>query len=868
MKMYLGIDLGTSNSAIVGNDGESLRLFKATDGSDVLPSAIMLDRRGGMFVGKRAYEQDAFSPENVGKRFKRLMGTKSPVEFKSAGRSMSPEEASAEILKTLLAQAQMAAGSFEIKGTVITIPAAFNQMQCEATMRAAQTAGIQQVGLVQEPIAAAMASMADRQRRNAALKDGQFLVYDLGGGTFDVAIVQSVGGTINVVGHGGINMLGGSDFDRTVVNNLVRPWLMENFDLPEDLQKFPAFQRVLRIATFFSEKAKIDLSAQVTSRIFADETQIATKDRRGQEIFLDIPFERSQLESLVGDQVDRSIEACRALLKESGYESGDIDRIVFIGGPTRMPIVRTRVPDQLGIAGDLESDPMTAVAFGAAIFAESRDWSGGIVKSKATRTTTRASGPLKIEYGFPERTSDHRIRIRIRPQPDALNMGYRIQVDSDMGWTSGQLPLDGTNSINDVPVGRRGDNHFRVMIFDRSGAPLEASETRLTVKRTDAASAGTRTTHAIAVKVVVEENGVATNVLEDLVEKGHPTPASGTKAFRAARDLRAGDDGDLDFEVYQKDPGVPDPSLNLHVGSFHISSGDLERGDVIRRGDKISVHWNLDENGLLNCALEIPSIGRRFDTGKMFTDQGAQKSFQGQEGEDLANSVLANAQSELDEMQRTLGANVAKDAREIGRRLHEQRETLQKSYEADTRRSIVEEGRAIRQEISRVKNRSENAGLVLNADLNSMVDAFNSVIRPQATPGVAEHFDHLVRQVKEAIQKGRIQDARKSYAEILAIFFDAAHKQPAFVIDLFLDLARERHVAIDKALRWTHIDIMPSRLPTFFHEEPLFCWKAPEASIRSILMTAIFSFAASKNLKSQSSSQTGQNLSDCRPQQM
>ena len=248
MKMYLGIDLGTSNSAIVGNDGDLLRLFKAIDGSDVLPSAIMLDRRGGMFVGKRAYEQDAFSPENVGKRFKRLMGTKSPVEFKSAGRSMSPEDASAEILKTLLAQAEMAAGSFEMEGTVITIPAAFNQMQCEATMRAAQAAGIQQVGLVQEPIAAAMASMADRQKRNAALKDGQFLVYDLGGGTFDVAIVQSVGGTINVVGHGGINMLGGTDFDRTVVNGVVRPWLMEHFDLPDDLQKFPEFQRVLRIA--------------------------------------------------------------------------------------------------------------------------------------------------------------------------------------------------------------------------------------------------------------------------------------------------------------------------------------------------------------------------------------------------------------------------------------------------------------------------------------------------------------------------------------------------------------------------------------------------------------------------------------------
>jgi molecular chaperone DnaK len=255
--MYLGIDLGTSNSAIVGNEGNELRLFKTTDGSDVLPSAIMIDRRGAMFVGKRAYEQDAFSPENVGKRFKRLMGTTSPVIFKSADRTMTAEEASSEVLKALLAQARMAAGEFAIEGAIVTVPAAFNQMQCEATMRAARGAGIEQVGLIQEPIAAAMASIADRQRKNAALKDGQFIVYDLGGGTFDVAIVQSVGGTVNILSHSGINMLGGTDFDRTIVNVIVRPWLLSNFDLPSDLQKEPAYERVLRIANFGSSGSRV-----------------------------------------------------------------------------------------------------------------------------------------------------------------------------------------------------------------------------------------------------------------------------------------------------------------------------------------------------------------------------------------------------------------------------------------------------------------------------------------------------------------------------------------------------------------------------------------------------------------------------------
>ena len=119
--MYLGIDLGTSNSAIVGNDGGQLRLFKTVDGYDVLPSAIMIDRRGAVFVGKKAYDQEALSPEDVGKRFKRLMGTTSAVTFKKANRTMSAEEASSEVLKALVAQARMAAGDFEIDGAIVTI---------------------------------------------------------------------------------------------------------------------------------------------------------------------------------------------------------------------------------------------------------------------------------------------------------------------------------------------------------------------------------------------------------------------------------------------------------------------------------------------------------------------------------------------------------------------------------------------------------------------------------------------------------------------------------------------------------------------------------------------------------------------------
>jgi molecular chaperone DnaK len=798
--MYLGIDLGTSNSVIVGNDGGELKLFKTTDGYDVLPSAIMIDRRGAMFVGRKAYDHDAFSPEDVGKRFKRLMGTSSRIAFAKAQHTMSPEDASSEILKALLGQARMAVGDFGIDGAVVTVPAAFNQMQSEATMRAANAAGIDRVGLLQEPVAAAMASIADRRKKSAASKDGQFLVYDLGGGTFDVAIVQAIGGTVNVVAHAGVNMLGGIDFDRSIVNSVIRAWLLENFKLAADFQKEPAYARVLRIAAFCAEKAKIELSTRETSSISADESQLGARDKNGKEMYLDIPLTRTQVEALVMDEVDRSIDECRKLLSANGYDPGDIDRLVFIGGPTRMPIIRGRVPEQLGIAVDVDTDPMTAVALGAAIYAESRDWQDGSSRAKTSRGSSKTAGPIKIEFGYPTRTSDDHFRLKIAPAEDAAGKRYRLQIDSDMGWTSGQLPLDGTTSIDNIPVARRDDNQFRVVIFDQDGSPLADAETRFVVKRVDAAAVGTPVTHALGVKIVEGNPGNEQNMLDLLVPKGEPLPAHGIKNYRAAKDLKAGDGGHLDFEVFQMEEGVTDPKLSLHVGAFRISSAELERGDVIRRGDRIRVYWRLDENGLLNCALEIDAVGRRFDTGKMFTDQGAQKNFEGKDGEEIATSVLDLTQAELDQLRSTLGGRIDDEAANLQARLKRQREDLNTAYEADTRRSITEEARNIRQEISRIRENPDNIGVLLRAEINAVTTNFNASIRPRAAASVTEKFDKLAQQAREAVAQGKISDAKKSLAEMRAISYEELAKDPSVIINFFLGLAQERHLAVDKAL--------------------------------------------------------------------
>jgi molecular chaperone DnaK len=169
--MYLGIDLGTSNSAIACFRDGGAAIFKTPEGTELMPSVIYRDRRGNQTVGVRAYDQATLAPENVVQGFKRLMGTATPQRFASAGQAITPEEASAEVLRAITGYALVEAGTNTITGAVITIPAAFNQMQSEATLAAAHAAGLDRVALLQEPVAAALAAMA-----NARNRSGLFLV--------------------------------------------------------------------------------------------------------------------------------------------------------------------------------------------------------------------------------------------------------------------------------------------------------------------------------------------------------------------------------------------------------------------------------------------------------------------------------------------------------------------------------------------------------------------------------------------------------------------------------------------------------------------------------------------------------------------
>ena len=216
MKRYVGIDLGTTNSVICTFDGKETTVWKSPEMSDVTPSVIYIDRRGNRFYGRRAYDMAPLNEKNAAALFKRYLGTN--MKFTLQGQEMTPEECSAEILKVLFGYLPPEISADPETATVITVPAAFNQMKKNATLEAAHLAGINRVTLMQEPVAAVMSVM------KAAPGDKTFLIYDLGGGTFDVSVAQSLGSRVNLLAQGGREMCGGRDLDRLIFKRIAAPW--------------------------------------------------------------------------------------------------------------------------------------------------------------------------------------------------------------------------------------------------------------------------------------------------------------------------------------------------------------------------------------------------------------------------------------------------------------------------------------------------------------------------------------------------------------------------------------------------------------------------------------------------------------------
>lgn len=792
--MYLGIDLGTSNSAIAGmNDGD-VRVFKAPEGTDVMPSVIHRDRRGNQTVGVRAYDLGMLAPDNVVDGFKRLMGTDTPLTFAGSGTAITPVQAASEILRALVGYAMMETGTNVISGTVVTTPAAFNQTQSAATLSAARNAGLERVALLQEPVAAALAAMAVAQSRS-----GLFLVYDFGGGTFDAALIHASDGEVTVLAHEGVNALGGRDLDRGIMETVALPWLGSNFDLPADFAINPKFRRLVRIARRSAEIAKIALSTRESVVLSASDDEVRLDDLRGEPIYIDVPIERRAIEALADDAISRSIECCRKMLADVGFRHEDVGRVVLIGGPTKMPYLRRRIQDDLAIQVEdsVRLDPMTAVASGAAIYCEGRDWSADGSLAKVSRRTESAGKSIVVSFEYDTRTTSERARLTIRQSGGPG--GVEVLVDSSFGWSSQRRKLV-DSVLLELPLRSAGPNRFHATVFDPNGIPVASASRDIVIDRLLASTGGIPATQTIAAKI---QNDKGENTLDVLVRKGTLLPATGVVRYRLASSLRAGAAGQIRIELYQlAHEAVLDPALNLLVGEFQIDGDELPEASSLRQGDEVKIHWAMSEGQEITAEVELPSVGQRFSRQKFYNWQLALQNFSGDEGEKLATEHIERAEADLVQAEEVLPSDQAVPLTHIRDRLDQQVVVFRGSIDPDTRRQVVEEVRILRQEMAVLCQKPEAQREILQRKLASEALYYDRYVRPGATKDQTSQIDMLVHGATSAIDHGRSVDielAKELIGQMDRLYWMHGFDQIDFCVSIYNSHREKRYLAIDTA---------------------------------------------------------------------
>ena len=372
MSKVIGIDLGTTNSCVAVMEGTQAKVLENAEGARTTPSVVAFTDEGEKLIGQPAKRQAVTNPENTIFAVKRLIGrnfddptVKKDVEtapfkivnsdkgdawIEAKGQKYSPSQISAFTLQKMKETAEKYLGS-EVKQAVITVPAYFNDAQRQATKDAGKIAGLEVLRIINEPTAASLAYGLDKKANK------KIAVYDLGGGTFDVSILELGDGVFEVKSTNGDTFLGGEDFDNSIVDYLLSEFKKENgIDLKSDKL---ALQRLKEAA----EKAKIELSSATQTEI---NLPFITADKTGPK-HINMKMTRAKLEALVEDLISRTIPPCKTALKDAGLSAGEVDEIVLVGGMTRMPKVIEEVKNFFGKDPNKSVNPDEVVAMGAAI---------------------------------------------------------------------------------------------------------------------------------------------------------------------------------------------------------------------------------------------------------------------------------------------------------------------------------------------------------------------------------------------------------------------------------------------------------------------------------------------------------------------
>lgn len=609
IKIDYGIDLGTTNSAISRMENGEAIIKKSDVQADTMASAVSINKKKAIQVGNSAYnalKRDKLSAmenwdgtnSNVFSEFKRTMATDKKYYSAFLEKEMSSEELSSEVLKTLKTFIK----DENVNAAVITVPAAFKNNQKEATREAAIMAGFNHVELLQEPVAAAMAYGLDAKN-----KDGFWLVFDFGGGTFDAALLKVEDGIMQVADTEGDNYLGGKNLDLAIVDEIIIPYFEENYSIDSILADDNKKQILRNAMKFFAEEAKVKLSFNDSHNILSDLREIKGEDDNGEEFELDITVTQEDMKNALGPVFQKAIDLSLELLKRNNLKGSDLDSLILVGGPTHSPVLRKMLEEQIK-KPDTSVDPMTVVSKGAALYASTLEISEEI------REQTRDKSKIQLEIGHEASTVqlEEFVTLKILKDKTEGEIPPRVFAEitrGDKAWSSGKVEINEIGEIVETQLLEGKTNIFEVSLYDEKGNLLESEPKEFTVIQGSKIGSAT-----LAYNIGIEIKKLATGkiVFETLkgLEKNKSIPTVGSRnGLKTQKQIRPGMDEDtirIPFFEGENNAEGTRAVYNEHITDIVISGSDLP--SLLPAGSDVDLTVNYDRSEKITVTAYFPYL--------------------------------------------------------------------------------------------------------------------------------------------------------------------------------------------------------------------------------------------------------------------
>ncbi|MFZ4590649.1 MAG: Hsp70 family protein [Ignavibacteria bacterium] len=608
-KIDYGIDLGTTNSAIARCDDGVVRIIKSSRSQkDTTPSCIHINKKLQIVTGDLAFSKlyRTYDINRTFIEFKRTMGldTLYPLDYPNEYNSdiekrFNSEELSAEVLKTMRSYVT----DDTLKSVVITVPARFERVQCDATIRAAKLAGFEYAELLLEPIAASTAFAVDTK-----FSDGYWLVYDFGGGTFDVALVCSIDGIMKVVGTAGDTHLGGKDFDNALLEGIVLNKIREDFKI-SGLLESPQRISFLTSLKSYTETLKMSFSSEsINSATLVDDIiELEYDDDNGKGIHLDYEISKKEYEDSIKPFIQRSIDLTLELLNEHKIKREDLKTILMVGGPTFTPLLRKMVKEQISENINVSIDPMTVVAKGAAIYASTRD----IPIDNQTRDLTK----IQLILNYPSTTVDKEVSIayEIENFKSEFSKNTIQIIRKDEGYDSGKLPINGSKGILELELLENKHNLFEIYIYDEYGNKVSCEPNNITVFN-GGIYAPQVTTHDYGIGIeVIDDEGKAVLVFQKIISKNTNLPTEGRSKFKIKKEVRPGIHEDFIWiPILEGVDGTKLIRNNLAKEYYKYGNND-KISRLIPAGTEVEILMKIDAALKIEVAMFIPLLDETFE---------------------------------------------------------------------------------------------------------------------------------------------------------------------------------------------------------------------------------------------------------------